>query len=345
MKIQFAGEKIIMHIPENYLSPSTCAVMTAAMVPVRTYSVKKIKTEIPKAKMPLLGIGAAFSFLGMMFNIPLPGGTTGHAVGGTLIAILTGSPAAGCISVSIALFLQALLFGDGGILAFGANCFNMAFALPFLGFYIYRFLLKKTGKRTISAAVGAYVGINAAAFLAAIEFGIQPLLFTDAAGKALYCPYPLTVSIPAMMIGHITLFGLAEVVLTTVVLAFVEKVTPKALDEAPDKTAFQPLYILMAVLIALTPLGLLATGTAWGEWGADEIASLVSGGTQLGYTPSGMLNGFELSAIFPDYSIAGLPEWSGYILSAVVGVALLVIVFKILSSIMKDKVDFSKKAA
>ena len=74
-----------MHIPENYLSPSTCAVMAAAMVPVWTYSVKKVKEEIPKVKMPLLGIGAAFSFLGMMFNIPLPGGTTGHAVGGTLI--------------------------------------------------------------------------------------------------------------------------------------------------------------------------------------------------------------------------------------------------------------------
>ena len=98
-----------MHIPENYLSPSTCAVMAAAMVPVWTYSVKKVKEEIPKVKMPLLGIGAAFSFLGMMFNIPLPGGTTGHAVGGTLIAILTGSPSAGCIAVTIALLIQALL--------------------------------------------------------------------------------------------------------------------------------------------------------------------------------------------------------------------------------------------
>lgn len=97
-----------MHIPENYLSPSTCAVMTAAMLPVWGYSIHKIKTEIPKSKMPLLGIGAAFSFLGMMFNVPLPGGTTGHAVGGTLIAILTGSPAAGCIAVSIALLIQAL---------------------------------------------------------------------------------------------------------------------------------------------------------------------------------------------------------------------------------------------
>lgn len=219
-----------MHIPENYLSPSTCAVMAAAMVPVWTYSVKKVKEEIPKVKMPLLGIGAAFSFLGMMFNIPLPGGTTGHAVGGTLIAILTGSPSAGCIAVTIALLIQALLFGDGGILAFGANCFNMAFILPFLGFAIYKLIWEKTGKRKLAAGIGSYIGINAAAFCAAIEFGIQPLLFTDAAGKALYCPYPLTISIPAMMIGHLTLFGIAEIVLTTAILAFVEKISPETLD-------------------------------------------------------------------------------------------------------------------
>ena len=308
-----------MHIPENYLSPSTCAVMTAAMLPVWGYSIHKIKTEIPKSKMPLLGIGAAFSFLGMMFNVPLPGGTTGHAVGGTLIAILTGSPAAGCIAVSIALLIQALLFGDGGILAFGANCFNMAFILPYLGFFLYKLLLKKTGMRKLSAAIGSYIGINAAAFCAAVEFGIQPLLFKNAEGQALYCPYPLSVSIPAMMIGHITLFGLAEIILTVVVLTFVEKVTPKALDTVPDKTAFKPLYILMAVL--------------------------VSGGSQLGYTPSGMTNGFELSTLFPDYSMSGLPEWTGYILSAIVGVALLVIIFKTISSMMKEKVDFKKKAA
>ena len=225
-----------MHIPENYLSPSTCAVMTAAMVPVWGYSINKVRTEIPKARMPLLGIGAAFSFLGMMFNVPLPGGTTGHAVGGTLIAILTGSPAAGCISVSIALLIQALLFGDGGILAFGANCFNMAFVLPYLGFFLYKLLLKKTGMRKLSAAIGAYIGINAAAFCAAVEFGIQPLLFKNAAGQALLLSISLlSVSIPAMMIGHITLFGLAEIVLTVVVLTFVEKVSPSALDAVPNK--------------------------------------------------------------------------------------------------------------
>lgn len=148
-----------------------------------------------------------------------------------------------------------------------------------------------------------------------------------------------------MMLGHITLFGLAEIVLTTVVLTFVEKATPKVLDPIPAKTSFKPLYILAAVLIVLTPIGLLATGTAWGEWGVDEMATLVSGGKQLGYTPAGMQGGFELSALFPDYSMAGLPDWTGYILSAVVGVALLVIIFKIVSSLMKDKIDFKKKVA
>ena len=224
-----------MHIPENYLSPSTCAVMAAAMVPVWTYSVKKVKEEIPKVKMPLLGIGAAFSFLGMMFNIPLPGGTTGHAVGGTLIAILTGSPSAGCIAVTIALLIQALLFGDGGILAFGANCFNMAFILPFLGFAIYKLIWEKTGKRKLAAGIGSYIGINAAAFCAAIEFGIQPLLFTDAAGKALYCPYPLTISIPAMMIGHLTLFGIAEVV------------SEKMIDTVIGVSGSSPAYVFMFI--------------------------------------------------------------------------------------------------
>ena len=115
--------------------------MTAAMVPVWGHAIKKIKREVPKEKMPMLGVGAAFSFTGMMFNIPLPGGTTGHAVGGTLLSAMLG-PEAACISITIALLIQALIFGDGGILAFGANCFNIAFVLPFVGYGLFRLLLK-----------------------------------------------------------------------------------------------------------------------------------------------------------------------------------------------------------
>ncbi|MFZ3129939.1 MAG: cobalt transporter CbiM [Desulfosporosinus sp.] len=328
-----------MHIPDNYLSPSTCAVMGAAMIPVWSVAVKKVKDEITKVKMPLLGIGASFSFLLMMFNVPLPGGTTGHAIGGTLLAILLG-PYAACISVSVALLIQALLFGDGGILAFGANCFNMAFVLPFLGYFVYKFVKDraKTEKgEYIGIALGSYIGINVAALCAAIEFGLQPLLFKNAAGLPLYSPYPLLISIPAMTIPHLLVAGVVEAVFTVAIFAFVKKVSPGTIFEgAKQKT--KAIYGLIVALICLSPLGLLATGTAWGEWGADEIKDVTAGGNPLGYVPEGMENGFSFETIMTDYVIKGLPDVAGYILSAVAGVAILIILFKVISSYKKDKV-------
>lgn len=327
-----------MHIPDNYLSPSTCATMGAAMVPVWTKAIRKVKEEIPKAKIPLLGVGAAFSFLLMMFNVPLPGGTTGHAVGGTLLAILMG-PYAACISVTVALFIQALLFGDGGILAFGANCFNMAFVLPFFGYYIYKLIkdhVRSEKGEYLGIILGSYAGINIAALCAAIEFGIQPLLFKDGAGQALYCPYPLSVSIPAMLIPHLLVAGIVEAVFTVAIVVYIKKVSPGTFYKgAKEKT--RAVYGLVAGLICFTPLGLLATGTAWGEWGADEIKEVVSGGNTLGFVPHGMKEGFNFSAVMPDYAVSGLPEVAGYLLSAVAGVAIMIIFFKILGNMKKDK--------
>lgn len=314
-----------MHIPDNYLSPSTCVIMGAVMLPVWGRAVKKVKKEVSKRKMPLMGIAAAFSFLIMMFNIPLPGGTTGHAVGGTLVAILLG-PEAACISVSTALLIQALLFGDGGILSFAANCFNIAFILPFTGYYIYVFLnkrLKSEKKGYISAFISSYIGINIAAFCTAIEFGIQPLLFKDAAGMPLYSPYPLSISIPAMIIPHILAAGVLEGIITAGVYAYVKKVSPDVIYESSAKKA-KPIYGLIIALIVFTPLGLLAKGTAWGEWGVDEIKNVV------GFVPKAMKEGFNFNAIMPDYSVNGISESIGYILSAIAGAALLIILFKLI---------------
>jgi cobalt/nickel transport system permease protein len=217
--------------------------------------------------------------------VPLPGGTTGHAVGGTLLAILLG-PWAACISVTIALLVQALLFGDGGILAFGANCFNMAFVLPFAGYFVYKFIkerVKSTAGEYVGAAIGSWFGINVAALFTAVEFGLQPLLFHDAAGVPLYCPYPLSVSIPAMLLPHMLVAGVAEAVFTAAVFAFVRKAAPGMIHESAEKR-IRPAWALAALLVCLSPLGLLAAGTAWGEWGADEISGVVSGGSALGYT-------------------------------------------------------------
>lgn len=332
-----------MHIPDNYLSPVTCAVMGAAMIPVWTMSVKKVKQEIPKERIPQLGVGAAFSFLIMMLNIPLPGGTTGHAVGGTLLAILMG-PYAACISLTTALLIQALLFGDGGILAFGANCFNMAFVLPFFGYFVYKFIKDRFSSpkgETAAVAIGSYFGINVAALCAAIEFGIQPLLFKNADGQPLYCPYPLSVSVPAMVISHLLVAGVLEALFTVAVYVFIKKASPGTLYGGQKKKT-NAVYGFIAVLICLTPLGLLASGTAWGEWGPDEIKNIFSGGKALGYVPSGMTNGFHFSSLLPDYAVSGMPEIAGYLLSAVAGTAVLVILFKVFGLFAKKRDEKGK---
>src|SRR5271157_5820972 len=168
-----------MHIPDGYLGPATCAAGFAVMIPIWAIASRKVKKTLQAKQVPLLAVGAAFSFVIMMFNVPIPGGTTGHAVGGVLVAILLG-PWAACIAITVALVVQALLFGDGGITAIGANCFNMAFVLPFAGYYIYKAIsfnsVPDSPRKVIAAAIAGYLAINIAAACAGFEFGIQPLL-------------------------------------------------------------------------------------------------------------------------------------------------------------------------
>ena len=205
-----------MHIPDGYLSPSTCAALYGASAPFWYVALKRVKNALNTRTVPLLAVFAAFSFVIMMFNLPLPGGTTGHAVGMGMAAIVLG-PAVSIIAISMALLIQALFFGDGGITAFGANCFNMAILGSIAAYAVYRLVAWKaeitSARRVVAAGVAGYVAINTAALLAAVEFGLQPLWFHDAAGTPLYAPYPLAVSIPAMMIGHLTFAGLAELVI------------------------------------------------------------------------------------------------------------------------------------
>jgi cobalt/nickel transport system permease protein len=325
-----------MHIPDNYLSPSTCAVISAVMVPVWAVAAKKVKKEITKTRMPLLGIGAAFTFLIMLFNIPVPGGTTVHAIGGTLLAILLG-PWSACISITIALLIQALLFGDGGVIAFAVNCFNMAVVMPFSGYFIYKFIKEraKTQKgEYLGILSGSYIGINLAALFAAFELGIQPLLFKNASGQPLYCPYPLSITVPAMTIPNLLIAGVIEAIFTAAVFMFIKRVSPGMIYEGA-KRKIKSFYGILFVLVCLSPLGLIAAGTAWGEWDVDKIGSITAGGDRLGYIPEGMKNGFGFSSLFPEYAIKGLPAVIGYIISALAGVAILLIIFKIIAGIRK----------
>jgi cobalt/nickel transport system permease protein len=218
-----------MHIPDGYLGPPTYGALWALMVPIWAWAGRMVRKVLSARRLPYLALGAAFSFIIMMFNVPIPGGTTGHAVGGTLVAVLVG-PWAACLAVSLALVVQALLFGDGGITALGANCFNMAFVLPLTGYLVYRAI--STGaepnsrRHWLGAGIGSYLGINIGALLAGLEFGIQPLLHHLSNGQALYCPYPLKIALPAMLGEHLLLFGWVEAVVTALVVVYLQKADP-----------------------------------------------------------------------------------------------------------------------
>ena len=215
-----------MHIPDGYLGPATCGFFYAVMLPIWAIASKIVKKTLRAKQVPLLAVGAAFSFVIMMFNVPIIGGSTGHAVGGVLVAILLG-PWAACIAITVALVIQALLFGDGGITTIGANCFNMAFVLPFVGYYLYKILGYNapldSNRRVLAAGLAGYIGINVAALLAGIEFGLQPLLHHTALGQALYCPYGFNVAVPAMAGEHLLIFGWVEAVVTALVIKFLQK--------------------------------------------------------------------------------------------------------------------------
>jgi cobalt/nickel transport system permease protein len=222
-----------MHIPDGYLGPQTYGILYILMAPVWFLASAITRKTLKARQVPILAIGAAFSFVIMMFNVPIPGGSTGHAVGGTLVAILLG-PWAAVIALSVALIVQALLFGDGGITAIGANCFNMAFVLPFVGYYLYKLIAGKASVaspwRAIAAGIASYFALNVAALITAIEFGIQPALHHTADGQALYCPYGLKIAIPAMLGEHILIFGFIEAIVTFLVILYLQKQDPSILQ-------------------------------------------------------------------------------------------------------------------
>ena len=111
-----------MHIPDGYLSPATCGTLYAVSVPFWYLAVSRVRKVLTHRTVPVLALFAAFSFVLMMFNIPLPGGTTAHAIGGTLLAIVLG-PWAAVLGISVVLGIQALFFGDGGLITLGCQLF------------------------------------------------------------------------------------------------------------------------------------------------------------------------------------------------------------------------------
>lgn len=313
-----------MHIPDGYLSPATCGAMYAISAPFWYLAANRVRKALTNRTVPVLAVFSAFSFVLMLFNVPLPGGTTGHAVGGTLLAIVLG-PWPAVLGISVVLGIQALFFGDGGLMTFGANCFNMAIILPLVGYFIYKIISSNSEatspRRLLGAVAGSYIGIIVAAFFTAVELGIQPALFHTADGTPLYAPYGLNVALPAMMIGHLLVAGPIEALVTGGVMAYLQRTRSSLIGAnilGKKEGALWVLWGVLGLLVFAAPLGLLASGTAWGEWGVGELQNM-----GLGAIPQGLQRFIGWwPAPLPDYGFPRMGAAIGYILSALAGIAL-----------------------
>lgn len=207
-----------MHIPDGFLSTGTSVATWAASAGSVGYAVRRVDRELGERQVPLMGVTAAFIFAAQMMNFTVAGGTSGHLVGGALAAILLG-PWAGILVLTSVLAVQALLFQDGGLLALGANVFNMAVVGVLVGWVVYTGLKRILGDRTwttmVSGFAAAWLSVFIASLVAAAELAIS--------GTA-----PWGVVLPAMGLVHVFI-GIGEGLITVGVLAFLRAARPDLL--------------------------------------------------------------------------------------------------------------------
>jgi cobalt/nickel transport system permease protein len=199
-----------MHIPDGFLTPQVFIPFWIVAVGGLTYALRKTKQILEEKAVPLMGVSAAFIFAAQMLNFPIIGGTSGHLLGGVLAAVLLG-PYAGAVVLSLVLIVQCFIFQDGGLIALGANIFNMAFLGSMGGYYVYHLLRKKAGMK-ISVGIASWFSVVIAAFACAIELALS--------GTS-----SLKIVLPAM-VGIYMLIGIVEAIITCLVINFVLRVRP-----------------------------------------------------------------------------------------------------------------------
>lgn len=260
-----------MHMADALLSPAVAGTMYACSTAVAAYSVTKIRKEDDQTKIPTMGIMGAFVFAAQMINFTIPGtGSSGHLCGGMLLSAMLGAPAGFLTMIGI-LLIQCLMFADGGLMALGANVWNMAFYGCFIGAMVIWRLVMKNGasKKKIMAAsiIGCVVTLQLGAFSVTLE--------TLASGIT---ELPFTAFVSVMQPIHLCI-GLVEGIITGAVLCFVYEARPELLwgIEAVDKKEKMPYKKVLAILLAMAViiaggLSLVASSLPDGlEWSISKI--------------------------------------------------------------------------
>jgi cobalt/nickel transport system permease protein len=221
---------LAMHVPDGFLNLPVIIFTWIVAIALVSVSLNRVKTEYKDRTVPLMGVCAAFIFAAQMINFPIPGGTSGHLLGGTLAGVLLG-PWAGSLVMTVVFIVQGVLFQDGGLTVLGANIFNMGLLGTFGGYYLYRAIRSAVGFNTwrgmaIATVVAAWTSVVVASLVCAIELALSGTV-------------PLSVAVAAMLTWHIFI-GIGEALITLLAISYIWKTRPDLICDPPRQRAAIP---------------------------------------------------------------------------------------------------------
>ena len=325
-------EREIMHMADALLAPGVAGTMYVASAAVAAYSIKKVKEDDDLKKVPVMGVMGAFVFATQMLNFTIPGtGSSGHLCGGMMLSALLG-PWAGFLSMIGVLLIQCLLFADGGLLALGANAWNMAFYGCFIGsLLIWKPIMKKgatKGKILLASVLGCVITLQLGAFSVVLETLVSGIT-----------ELPFSVFVATMQPIHLAI-GAVEGLITAAVLIFIHEARPEMLwgvgeaTEKEGKLTFKNTIIVLAVAAAICAgvVSLFASAYPDGlEWSMENVAGTTELEAEGGiYDTADSIQ--TTTSLLPDYAFKNSESAVGTSFSGIVGggivVALLVLVSK-----------------
>jgi cobalt/nickel transport system permease protein len=228
---------IPLHIPDGFLNLTVSVVSWLITITMVGLAIRRSRVEMNERQIPFMGIMAAFIFAAQMINFPIAGGTSGHILGGALVAIVLG-PWTGILVMTSVIALQALLFQDGGLLVMGANILNMGIVTVLIGFGLYRAVSnQQQSTRLIVAGIAAWLSVIAGALLTSIQLWLS--------GTS-----PARLVFPAMLGIH-TLIGIGEALITVGVLAFLNQVRPDLVNVEKTKAFGNYRWVAGGILISI----------------------------------------------------------------------------------------------
>jgi cobalt/nickel transport system permease protein len=278
-----------MHIPDGFLSTRIAVAMNVVSGASILYAVRRVKVDFSGRKVPIMGMLAAFVFAAQMLNFPILGGTSGHLIGGSLLAILLG-PMAGSLTLATVIIAQSLFLQDGGLIALGANIFNIGVVPCFSGYAVFRLLRggTGTGKRLILAGFFAgWVSLLISSALCAIQMGLSGVI-------------GLHIGLTAM-VGYHAVIGVVEGMLTAGVLSFLFKVRPDIMN-INEETLFGIWDWIGALIFVAIPSAILIL--AGSSSLPDPLEKLIAAAPRLSSSEADSEN-MALTAQYMNYAARG----------------------------------------